>query len=185
MREAIDNNRVIVPVSLNFSRLDFELMDVCDVLEEYVNKYNINKDYLHIEITESALSENFELLSKSIDRIKKSGYTVWLDDFGSGYSSLNVLKDYEFNVIKIDMKFLSNFEENSKSKDIIETIIELSNKLGMKTLTEGVETLKQAEYLKQIGCGRLQGYLFGKPFKLDEFEKKIENKEFIVSKEIL
>ena len=185
MREAIDNNRVIVPVSLNFSRLDFELMDVCDVLEEYVNKYNINKDYLHIEITESALSENFELLSKSIDRIKKSGYTVWLDDFGSGYSSLNVLKDYEFNVIKIDMKFLSNFEENSKSKDIIETIIELSNKLGMKTLTEGVETLKQAEYLKQIGCGRLQGYLFGKPFKLEDFEKKIENKEFIVSKEIL
>ena len=83
------------------------------------------------------------------------------------------------------MKFLSNFEENSKSKDIIETIIELSNKLGMRTLTEGVETVKQAEYLKQIGCGRLQGYLFGKPFKLEEFEQKIDNKEFIVSEDIL
>lgn len=185
LRLAMDENRPVVPVSINFSRLDFELMDAVKVLEETITKYNIPKDYIHVEITESALSEDDKLLSDAFKNIKEFGLAVWLDDFGSGYSSLNVLKDYSFDVVKIDMKFLQNFDTNEKSKDILDCIIQLANRLGMRTLTEGVENEKQSEFLEQIGCDRLQGYLFGKPFKLEEFEKLIEDKHFIISKNMI
>ncbi len=185
MRRAIDENRTVVPVSINFSRLDFELMDVIEVLETSVSKYNIDKNYIHVEITESALSDNTLLLSNTVSKLRENGYSIWLDDFGSGYSSLNILKDFKFDVIKIDMKFLSNFESNEKTKDILDCIITLAERLGMNTLTEGVETEDESNYLREIGCGRLQGYLFGKPLRLSEFEDRIYNKELIVSKNIL
>ena len=185
MRDALNDGKKIVPISVNFSRLDFELMDVVDVLEDNLRKYNIDKKYLHIEITESAISDTVDHLSSTISRLKELGYSIWLDDFGSGYSSLNVLKDYVFDVIKIDMQFLSNFETNEKTKDILDCIVQLANRLHMKTLTEGVETKEQAEFLEKIGCGRLQGYLFGKPFSLEDFEAKIKSKEFKISKDML
>lgn len=185
MRNALDRGRTIVPVSINFSRLDFELMDAPQLLRDTLEKYEIDKEYVHVEITESALSDEEGKLNKSIDQLKKEGYAIWLDDFGSGYSSLNVLKDYEFDVVKIDMKFLSNFDKNEKSKDVIDCIIRLSNRLGMRTLTEGVETEEQAKFLESIGCDRLQGYLFGKPFKLEDFEAKIDNGELVISDKLL
>ena len=185
LRKAIDENRPVVPISINFSRLDFELMDAVQVLEDAISKYQISKDYIHVEITESALSEDSRLLETAFKKIKEDGLALWLDDFGSGYSSLNVLKDYSFDVVKIDMKFLQNFEMNEKSKDILDCIIQLANRLGMKTLTEGVESETQSKFLEEIGCDRLQGYLFGKPFRLEEFEQMIKEEKFIVSKEII
>lgn len=185
MRTAIDEGRPVVPVSVNFSRLDFELMNVDEVLNEALTKYNIDRHYIHVEITESALSDDTDFLNKIIGKLKQEGYAIWLDDFGSGYSSLNVLKDFMFDVIKIDMKFLSNFENNDKSRDILDCIIQLANRLGMKTLTEGVETKEEADFLEAIGCGRLQGYLFGKPYKLDDFEAMIKEQKLKVSKTIL
>ena len=184
LRNAIDNNRPIVPISINFSRLDFELMNVIEVLEENISKYNIDKKYIHVEVTESAISGDTKFLNNVIGALKDKGYAIWLDDFGSGYSSLNVLKDFMFDVIKIDMQFLSNFENNASTKDILDAIVRLANRLGMKTLTEGVETLNEADFLQSIGCGRLQGYLFGKPFALEEFERKIQE-EFKISPNIL
>ena len=181
MRKAFDEGRHIVPVSINFSRLDFELMDVIEVLETSRKKYNIDREYIHVEVTESALSADVDSLHKTIGKLKEMGYAIWLDDFGSGYSSLNVLKDFDFDVIKIDMTFLSNFHDNIKSRYVLDCIIQLAEKLEMKTLTEGVETEEEAEFLESIGCGRLQGYLFGKPFKLDDFEDKIYKKELPVS----
>ena len=185
MRRKLDENDPVVPVSINFSRLDFELMNVEEVLENAVNKYNIDKRYLHVEITESALADNVDFLNKNILRLRELGYAIWLDDFGSGYSSLNVLKDFVFDVIKIDMKFLTNFEKNEKTKDILDCIIRLADRLGMKNLTEGVETEAEAKFLDEIGCGRLQGFLFGKPFKLDDFEEKIKNGDLIISDALL
>ena len=180
MRRAIDEGRPVVPVSINFSRLDFELMDIVANLEENVKKYNIDRNYIHVEITESAVADNLDKIKKTVSDLQGLGYDIWLDDFGSGYSSLNVLKDLQFDVIKIDMTFLSNFDSNEKTKDILDCIIQLADRLGMKTLTEGVETKEEAEFLEEIGCGRLQGYLFGKPLKLNEFEDKIYDKEFVI-----
>ena len=173
MRRAIDENRPVVPVSLNLSRTDFDLINVREELNKCVEKYNIDKNYLHIELTESGLSQNTEEFNEMISAIKADGYAIWLDDFGSGYSSLNALKDFEFDVIKIDMKFLTNFDQNERTKYILDYIIQLATRLGMRTLTEGVETKEEAEFLNRIGCGRLQGFLFGKPFSLEHFEKHI------------
>ncbi len=185
MRRAIDEGRPFVPVSINFSRLDFELMDVVKELETNVKEYNIDKKYIHVEVTESSLSNNEKVLNHTIHEVRRLGYAIWLDDFGSGYSSLNVLKDFKFDVIKIDMTFLSNFDTNEKAKDVLDCIVQLANRLGMKTLTEGVETEEESKFLERIGCGRLQGYLFGKPYKLSDFEDKIYKKEYIISKEII
>lgn len=185
MRRAIDENRPIVPVSLNFSRLDFELMNVKEEIDKVIQKYNIDKNFIHIEMTESALSDKQEDLKKIIDDLKDDDFDIWLDDFGSGYSSLNALKDFKFDVIKIDMKFLTNFDTNERTKDILDSIIHLASRLGMMTLTEGVETKEEAEFLNKIGCGRLQGYLFGKPYEIEKFEQAILDKEFIVSENLI
>ncbi|MBR4474283.1 MAG: EAL domain-containing protein [Oscillospiraceae bacterium] len=181
MRTSLDAGRPVVPVSLNFSRLDFELMDAVQELEDLVKKYNIPKELIHVEVTESALTDDIIKLDDSIKRIKELGYSLWLDDFGSGYSSLNVLKDYQFDVVKIDMRFLSNFEKSEKSRTLIDCIVKMANRINMLTLTEGVETEDQAEFLNGIGCERLQGYLFGKPIPKEEFYQRIDKGELVVS----
>ena len=181
LRAALDAGRPVVPVSLNFSRLDFELMDAVQELEDIVAKYGIPKDLIHVEVTESALTDNFVKLNEAMNRIKELGYSLWLDDFGSGYSSLNVLKDYHFDVIKIDMRFLSNLENSEKSRTLLDCIVKMANRINMLTLTEGVETNTQADFLKKIGCTRLQGYLFGKPIPKDELYQRIDKSELKVS----
>lgn len=181
LRNAFDYNLPAVPVSINFSRLDFELMDAVEVFEGFVEKYKIPKEYVHVEITESALNDEQGFLDKAIKRFEADGFAIWLDDFGSGYSSLNVLKDYNFDVLKIDMKFLSNFNTNQRAKDIIDCVIRLADSLGMKSLTEGVETLEQANFLKDAGCVRLQGYLFGRPITRDELLKAIKEGKYELS----
>jgi len=181
IRGALDAGKPVVPVSLNFSRLDFELMDAIQELENLVVKYNIPRDMIHVEVTESALTDNLSNLNAAINRIKELGYSLWLDDFGSGYSSLNVLKDYQFDVVKIDMRFLSNLDTSEKAKTLLECIVQMADRINMLTLTEGVETAAQADFLHSIGCTRLQGYLFGRPVPKDEFYNRIENGGLIVA----
>jgi diguanylate cyclase (GGDEF)-like protein len=185
MKEAADAGKKVVPVSLNFSRLDFELMDAVSVLEGYVEKYGIDRDYIHVEITESALTDDLGRMKEDTERLRRDGYSIWLDDFGSGYSSLNVLKDFAFDVLKIDMKFLTNFENNEKSRVILNTIIQLADSIGMLSLTEGVETEEAADFLEKAGCGRLQGYLFGKPMPLEELYAKLEDGTYTVSDRLI
>ena len=185
LRESIDAGRPVVPISLNFSRLDFELMDAVTELETLVQKYGISRELIHVEVTESALTDNLNILSKAMDRFKALGYSLWLDDFGSGYSSLNVLKDYQFDVIKIDMRFLSNLESSEKARTLIDCIIKMANRINMLTLTEGVETQIQADFLNQIGCNRLQGYLFGKPIPKADLQNRIAGGELVVSDKYL
>ena len=185
IRHCLDNNLPFVPVSINFSRLDFELMDVIGILEGLVSKYSVPKEYLHVEITESALADDEGFLTKCVSRLKERGYALWLDDFGSGYSSLNVLKDFDFDVMKIDMKFLSGFENNAKAQPLIESVISMAEKLGMRTLTEGVETASEREFLSNANCERLQGYLFGKALPFEELQAKIKSGELPVSDHLL
>ena len=184
IRRCLDHNIPVVPVSINFSRLDFELMDAVTVLEQCVAEYKVPKEYLHVEITESALSDNALKLADSVHKLKELGYALWLDDFGSGYSSLNVLKEFDFDVMKIDLVFLRNFSGNPKARPLIESIIDMATRLGMRTLAEGVETKEQCDFLSEAHCERLQGYLFGKPLPFDELQNKIKSGELKLSKEI-
>ena len=158
-----------VPVSVNFSRLDFELMDVADEMDILMTRYKVNKEYLYVEITESALADGEGVVRAATSLIKDKGIQLWLDDFGAGYSSLNMLKEFSFDVLKIDMAFLRNFNSNAKSKPIINSIVQMAELMGMRTLVEGVETSEQAQYLTSIGCEKLQGYFFGKPKPLSAY----------------
>ena len=164
------------------------MTDVVGLLDSCIRKYNISPEMIHVEVTESALSDNLESLHKDLDALKAMGFPLWLDDFGSGYSSLNVLKDFTFDVMKIDMVFLSSFKDKNKTqktKAVLKNIVSMANDLGMHTLTEGVETVEEAEYLKSIGCERLQGYLFGKPMPLKEALVKITAGLLPVSEEFI
>lgn len=181
LKKAIDAGKPVMPVSLNFSRLDFELMDAVTELDDLAAKYGISKELIHVEVTESALMDNFTKLDEAMDRLKALGYSLWLDDFGSGYSSLNVLKDYQFDLVKIDMRFLSNLENSDKAKTLIDCIIDMAQRINMLTLTEGVETKAQAEFLRKIGCTRLQGYLFGRPMPIDALYDRVDKGELVVS----
>ena len=162
-----------VPCSINLSRTDFELCDVFEMVESAACQFEVPRYMLHIEITETALTENANLLASNIERFRSAGYQVWLDDFGSGYSSLNTLKDYVFDVVKIDMGFLKEFDSKPKSRVIIATVVNMAKQLGMQTLIEGVETPAQRSFLRDIGCEMLQGYLIGKPVPSEENVKRI------------
>ena len=117
--------------------------------------------------------------------MRELGYKIWLDDFGSGYSSLNTIAEYAFDVLKLDMKFLTGFSDNKKSRALIKSVISMADQIGMKTLCEGVETDEQAAFLEEASCGRLQGYLYGKPLSYDELLGKIQQGEYSVAKELI
>jgi len=185
LRTALDAEKPVVPISINFSRLDFELMDAVQELENLIAKYRIPKHLIHVEVTESALTDDLFNLNAAMNRIKELGYSLWLDDFGSGYSSLNVLKDYQFDVVKIDMRFLSNLDDSEKARILLDCIVQMAKRINMLTLTEGVETRSQADFLDQIGCTRLQGYLFGKPIPKEALYERIGNQELVVSEKQL
>lgn len=165
MRHRLDDKLDVAPVSFNLSRLDFISCDILAYIERTVKKYNIPRDLLHIEITESIMTAD-SYIREQVKRFRKAGYEVWMDDFGSGYSSLNVLKDYEFDELKIDMKFISSMSEASRT--IVRSVVRMAKDLGVVTLAEGVETKEQFNFLRDIGCQKVQGYYFGKPAPLEE-----------------
>ena len=153
----------VVPASVNLSRLDFGLCDMLGLVSEACARWEIPHDMLAVEITESALTSNGADLRREMDRFRSAGFEVWMDDFGCGYSSLNLLKDYEFDVLKVDMEFLRDMEGNDRSKTIVSSVIEMARSLGIRTLVEGVETPAQRDFLRSTGCDMMQGYLFGRP----------------------
>ena len=178
VRERMDAGLPMVPVSVNFSRLDFIMKDMLAVVEEAVAKYDIPRDYIHIEITESMIASDEGLMRDVITNFRKAGYEIWMDDFGSGYSSLTLLKDYQFDMLKLDMRFLTPFTE--KSRDIMRSAVTMAKDIGIRTLAEGVETLEQVEFLKKIGCGRLQGYYYGRPEPIEDMFAHLMEKNVLV-----
>lgn len=159
----------VVPVSFNLSRRDFDHSDLIERIENIIQHYHVPHELINIEITESAFVEDVSHIGKVVDHFHALGYQVWMDDFGTGYSSLGILKDFAFDEIKIDMSFISNFTD--KGKKIIESTVSMAKKIGVQTLAEGVETREQFEFLRQIGCEKIQGYYFGKPipgYKMSE-----------------
>lgn len=162
-------------ISVNISTKDFYLIDVYETFVGLVEKYDIDPKLLKLEITETALMSDFNKNMVIIKRLQKYGFDIEIDDFGSGYSSLNMLKDISADVLKIDMAFLRATENEVKGQDILETIISLGGKLGMEVITEGVETDKQLIMLTEMGCHIFQGYYFSKPIPVEEFEQKYMN----------
>ncbi|MCR4779859.1 MAG: bifunctional diguanylate cyclase/phosphodiesterase [Ruminiclostridium sp.] len=158
-------------ISVNISPKDFYFMDVVSEITGLTEEYGIEPARLRIEITETAMMNEGEDRMKILNEFRKLGFIVEMDDFGSGYSSLNMLKDMPVDVLKIDMKFLSSSDNNDRAKKIVQSIIGLSGELGIESLTEGVETDIQYKSLYEMGCKLYQGYLFSKPVPVEDFEK--------------
>ncbi|MBO4337558.1 MAG: EAL domain-containing protein, partial [Lachnospiraceae bacterium] len=167
-RMIIDEGNPIVPASVNFSRLDFELCDIFGFVEKTRKKYDVPRNMLDLEITESVFDGNVSHVEDECARMRKLGYQIWLDDFGSGYSSLNSLTEHSFDVLKLDMVFLRSFDHNPKTSTLMTYIIEGARGMGLQPLCEGVETKEHYEFLKKIGCEKAQGYYFGKPMPYEE-----------------
>ena len=158
----------IVPVSVNISRADFAACDVVEEIERRVAAAGVRRDLLNVEITESAVTENPQYMRTQIDRLRAMGYKVWMDDFGSGYSSLDLLQTFDFDLIKFDMTFLRQFHTGPKSRIILAQLMKMALKLGVDTVVEGVETEEHVRFLRGIGCDKLQGMYFRRPIPLSE-----------------
>ncbi len=168
LRNQLDNKNLIVPISLNVSRLHVFRSDFEEYLYNLVKQYDIDPSMIVLELTESAFTENAELLFSKLHSLQRKGFLISMDDFGSGYSSLNMLKDEPIDEIKIDRIFLSDIRTN-KSKTIIKRIIALIKELDMKIIAEGVETTEQSDFLLECGCNVCQGYLYYRPMPVTEF----------------
>ena len=174
IRHSVESEETPIPVSVNLSRLDFMLCDAFAMVDRHVRDFQIAHDFLYIEITESVMGETEGLMHTVVDRFHAAGYQVWMDDFGSGFSSLNMLKDYTFDEIKLDMCFLRSFDE--RSRRIMTAFIQMAKDIGIHTLTEGVETEEQYIYLRNVGCEKVQGYFFGKPLPYQDALENLRQK---------
>ncbi len=173
LRYCIDNHYPLVPISVNMSRNDIYKHEYVDEVEKIRVKYDIPVRYIRVELTETSAIGGMELVSSVIKKFHDYGYIVEMDDFGSGYSSLNILKDLDVDVLKLDMKFLSG-NIGGRGGIIIRSIVQMAKWLQLPIIVEGVETIEQADFMKSIGCNYIQGYLYSKPLPQDEFLEKMK-----------
>ena len=161
-------------LSVNVSPKDFYYMDVADTIIGLCKKYEVEPIKLHVEITETAVADETQNNKETIERLQKSGFIVEIDDFGKGSSSLSLLKDIKANVLKIDMGFLRQSENNDRGNVILESVIDMAKRLGMEVISEGVETENQLNTLSDLGCDMFQGYYFSKPIPVAAFEEMVK-----------
>ena len=159
-------------ISVNISPKDLYALDIYEFHVNLVKEYGINAKNLKLEITESAIINDLKQHIVLVERLQEAGFEVEMDDFGSAYSSFNMLKDICVDALKIDMKFLGETENEERSNEILKSIVDLSKKLGMKTIAEGVETEQQLQFLRSVNCDIYQGYYFAKPMSIADFEAK-------------
>lgn len=168
IRQWIDGGHKAVPVSVNISRIDFELPDLAEQIIGLVDSYGLDRGLLHLEITESVYTDDPQHIIQTVNRLWEGGFKIEMDDFGSGYSSLNMLSELSIDVLKLDMKFI---QENSKNRNsILGFIISLSKWMNLETVAEGVENKEQVDKLRRYGCDYVQGYYYAKPMPKEEFE---------------
>lgn len=171
MRRWIDKGLTPVVISVNQSRLHLNNDDYIWRLREIVDKYSIPYEYIELELTESVFTENADLMLKIMQKLHEIGFKLSIDDFGSGYSSLNMLKDIPADVVKIDREFFNGTVNSQKGRAVISTVVDLAKNLDMQVISEGVETVEQVDFLQDIECHMVQGYYFAMPMPIKEFEE--------------
>lgn len=163
-----------VRISSNFSKLHLKNKDFADRIFDILERYDIESDYIEIELTESSGYEDHDEMIDFVNKMKARNIYTALDDFGTGYSSLSILKDIDIDVIKLDKSFL-NDAENEKKQKMVENVVKMINDLDKKVICEGVETIQQVEFLKSVNCLTAQGFYYDKPLTHDEFQKRLIN----------
>ena len=175
LRKWKDEGLEVPPLSVNVSRRDIYQEDLVDTLISLTDEYNIKPADLRLELTESGYIENAQRLAATMKKLSEHGFYIEMDDFGSGYSSLSILKDLPFNLVKIDMSLVRESGQPGKSVSILTSIVQLSRQINIPVIAEGVETRSQAEFLKSIGCHYMQGFLFSQPVPFEAFDHLIRN----------
>lgn len=153
------------------SRADIYHLNLVEILPKLTEKYGLTPEYLHLEITESTIAENPDPIISTVVQLREKGFVVEMDDFGSGYSSLNMLSKMELDVLKLDMKFVQNEMEKPVERSILNDIINMAHRLYINVVAEGVESQEQMERLRVVGCDYVQGYFLAKPMPVSEFEQ--------------
>ncbi|MBQ3907173.1 MAG: EAL domain-containing protein, partial [Lachnospiraceae bacterium] len=171
----------VVPVSINVSRRDFEVPDLAGRITELVDSYNIPHEMVHVEVTESAYSDNPERITDTVRRLHDNGFVIEMDDFGTGYSSLIALSSMDLDVLKLDRSIIENDRPGSE-KNILEFSMQLAKMLHLKTVAEGVETKEQMERISELGGDYIQGYYYSKPLPADEFAEYLRRKSLEAQK---
>ncbi len=174
LAERVRAHLPVVPVSVNVSRLNFYDSDFCDTIVGLLKKYDLDPSLLRLEITESAYTDNPLQLLSVLKKLQALGLKILMDDFGSGYSSLNMLKNLAVDILKIDMNFVQDLEDSQRAPLILRRVVEMAHDLGMSVVVEGVETKAQIDFLASIGCDKIQGYYFAKPMPKEDFAALIE-----------
>lgn len=176
IREHRDHGGVLVPFSVNVSQIEFLSPRLPEIIKEIVEESGLSPELIRIEITESAYTSYPRQVVESTKKLREYGFCILMDDFGKGLSSLSMLKDLPIDELKIDMEFIKDIEQNPNSAVILESVIKMAKKLGMQTLIEGVETEKQAEYIKTLGCDYVQGYYYSKPMPTDQMMETLQKR---------
>lgn len=168
-RRLLDEGRPTSPISVNLSRSDFFNQNLAQNIIEKTDRYNIPHSLLMFEITESVYTENPEELLKAMVALQKEGFLILMDDFGSGYSSLNILKDVPIDILKLDLMFSKEIGKSERSENIIRSIVNMSVLLGLPLIIEGIETIQQVDFYKLLECNTLQGFYFSRPLPIEQF----------------
>ncbi|MBQ7514947.1 MAG: EAL domain-containing protein [Schwartzia sp.] len=183
LRKWLDEGRNPPPVSVNVSRVDFYSTQLVNIFDKLIKKYDLPPALLELELTESAYTNNPQQIIEITKELQSKGFKILMDDFGSGYSSLNMLKELPVDVLKIDLKFLDCGGDTGRGGNILNSIIRMAKWMRMPVVVEGVETKAQADFLRTIGCNYIQGYYFSKPVPVTEFEKLLDQRVEVAEKE--
>lgn len=171
IRSWIDRGYTPVPISVNVSRLHLSNEFFIDDLKDLVEKYQIPTELLELELTESAGFEDFNKFIDIVNELKKQGFSIAMDDFGSGYSSLNMLRQIPCDILKLDRGFINSSTTDERGKIVVQHVLSMAKNLSLKTVSEGIETVEQANFLTDSGCDIAQGFLYARPMPLEDFEK--------------
>ncbi|MDO5702208.1 MAG: EAL domain-containing protein, partial [Lachnospiraceae bacterium] len=158
----------VVPHSINLSRSDFDSCDIVEEIRRRVDEAGLARELITIEVTESVVGSDLDFMKKNVDRFRQLGFPVWMDDFGSGYSSLEVLQSIRFDLIKFDMSFMRRLDESDSARIVLKELMRMAASLDLDTVCEGVETKTQVRFLQEIGCSKLQGFYYCKPIPYEE-----------------
>lgn len=182
LRKWIDEGKNPNPISVNVSRVNIYNPQLVQIFKKLITEYQIPAELLNLELTESAFMEDQDLVMRTMSNLHQLGFKIMMDDFGSGYSSLNVLKDMEVDYLKVDMKFLQDEEFNGKGEKVLTSVIRMAKWLHLPSIVEGVETLEQVDFLKCIGCEYAQGFYYAKPMPIADYEAFIAREEAMGAK---
>lgn len=177
LRRWLDKGLNPSPISVNVSRVNIYTADLVERICSLTKKYDIPNRLLQLELTESAYTDNPKVIMETMKSLQEKGFLILMDDFGSGYSSLNVLKNMEVDIMKLDMKFLSDADVPGRGEKIISSVVRMAKWLGIPVIAEGAEKQEQVEFLREIGCEYVQGYYFARPMPEDEYEALIAQGE--------